>query len=678
MPVQPHGQRQSSAKHHLRQKERDVLVEMINAAVPLDGSGRPLFADAAQQPGSPSSVWRLLIFDDVGRDIMAPLLKVGSLRELGVTLYMHINTERDPVPGAPALYLCAPTEENIARIARDCGERLYEWVYVNFTAQVPRQQLESLAQQLVATQLPSIHHVRVFDRTLSYVALDNDLFSLMLPHSFLTLNRRGASDADIDAHLNAVVLGISHVLLSLQALPVIAHSKTGPAEEVARRLSVRLTDAQKERQLVPAPSTYLGRPLLLLVDRASDLATALHHPFTYRGLLVDEADMRLNKCMIHGSDGHDEVFEVDPDRDTFYTENASYDFGVFGGKFDAALKQYKEEYAALASESSDGVGDDGGGGGDGGASAVSKLLASAPLLAERKRYLDAHAKLANSFLQVIRAKHLDSFHGVELGVLHRSGLDKEEFTKLLRTRAGTLADRQRLYLIAYLMCTDQGDEEAFVQRMLSHVEQDPEAAGGAPVAPVAAAGAAATAKPAANPFPALQYLRHLRNWSLGAHSPSAKAPCGASGDSGLGWGGFAQQIARNLASTLGANVDTALPLTKLVTTLLQDPQPYAGGSPGVGGPSSSPTSGGGGHTVRAKMLESLAGYDPHTRKPVNLADVFFSQVIVFTIGGGSIAEYDDLKKWEATRPHKAIAYGCTAITSGEEMLRELSALGSEV
>lgn len=60
-----------------------------------------------------------------------------------------------------------------------------------------------------------------------------------------------------------------------------------------------------------------------------------------------------------------------------------------------------------------------------GANVMSRLLASAPRLSERKKYLDAHTKLAYNFLRVIRARLLDRFHGVEQGIIQHSGLDKE-------------------------------------------------------------------------------------------------------------------------------------------------------------------------------------------------------------------------------------------------------------
>ncbi|KPA74093.1 putative mitochondrial sec1 family transport protein [Leptomonas pyrrhocoris] len=651
----PPGAPQS--QHWLRQREEAVLAEMINMAVPLDARGNPVsepYSTAAANAAEPVvTTWRLLIFDDWGRDIIAPLLKVGQLRELGVTLYLHIATERDPVPGAPAIYFCAPTEENIARIADDCAHSLYEWVYLNFTTQIPRPQLESLSQKLCSSPLQSIRHIRVFDRTLSYVALENDLFSLMLNNSFVVLNKTNAKDEEIEEHLNQVVLGISHVCLSMQVLPILVHSRSGAATEVARRLSLRLNDALNDKQLTPAPSSVLGRPLLLLVDRSSDIATALHHPFTYRGLLVELGGMRLNKCAITTSDGKDEVLEVDPDKDEVYVENAGLDFGAVGGNIEAALRRYKEEYAALAQETPGGIGDDGGDGND-----MSKLLANAPGLAERKRCLDAHTKLAFNILNKIRARHLDHYHGVELAVLQQEGFDAEEFHSLLSNGMGTPEDLQRLFLIAYLMCTE-GDDAQVVQEHES------------------AFGDAAA-------FPALAYLKHLRNWSLTTQSPSASQP---NASQGFGWG-FAQQLAKNIASSLGTKSETMLPLTKLVDALMQDgpggaggsgsPVPYGSpvGGGGVGALPAGSSGGGSSSVLRAKLLETVEAYDPRTKKPVDLREAVFSQAIVFALGGGSVAEYDNLKAWEARKQRKSVMYGCTSVVSGEDMLRQLAVLGA--
>jgi hypothetical protein len=37
---------------------------------------------------APEPVWKLLIYDRVGQDIISPLISIRELRELGVTLHM--------------------------------------------------------------------------------------------------------------------------------------------------------------------------------------------------------------------------------------------------------------------------------------------------------------------------------------------------------------------------------------------------------------------------------------------------------------------------------------------------------------------------------------------------------------------------------------------------------------
>lgn len=52
----------------------------------------------------------------IGQDIISPLLKVNELRDNGITVHMSINSDRQPIPDAPAIYFIDPTIENIERM----------------------------------------------------------------------------------------------------------------------------------------------------------------------------------------------------------------------------------------------------------------------------------------------------------------------------------------------------------------------------------------------------------------------------------------------------------------------------------------------------------------------------------------------------------------------------------
>ncbi|CAF1683479.1 unnamed protein product, partial [Adineta ricciae] len=62
--------------------------------------------------------WKVVIYDELGQDIIAPLLTVKELRDLGVTLHVSLKSERDPVDEIAAVYFIMPTKDNINRIAK--------------------------------------------------------------------------------------------------------------------------------------------------------------------------------------------------------------------------------------------------------------------------------------------------------------------------------------------------------------------------------------------------------------------------------------------------------------------------------------------------------------------------------------------------------------------------------
>jgi len=73
----------------------------------------------ADQSAYAGQTWKVLIYDKFCQEVVAPLLKVGGLRNHGVTLHLNVNSERLPVADVPAVYFVEPTEANVARIVED-------------------------------------------------------------------------------------------------------------------------------------------------------------------------------------------------------------------------------------------------------------------------------------------------------------------------------------------------------------------------------------------------------------------------------------------------------------------------------------------------------------------------------------------------------------------------------
>jgi hypothetical protein len=171
-------------------------------------------------PGSSHNSWKILVYDVPCQRIISPLLNVQQLRRRGVTLHLLLHSDREAIPDVPAVYFCRPTRENLARIARDCAQNLYGRFHVNLVTRLDRAVMEEFAKLVVQSgslgSIASIH-----DQYLDYVVLERNLFSLSVPNSYQLYNGGSTTEAQMEAAMSDVALGLFSVVASLGQVPVI-------------------------------------------------------------------------------------------------------------------------------------------------------------------------------------------------------------------------------------------------------------------------------------------------------------------------------------------------------------------------------------------------------------------------------------------------------------------------
>jgi hypothetical protein len=79
-----------TASVSLRNKQIQAVKSMLQFNRP---SSSPLNANGEVEPTAltAESVWKVLIYDQFGQDIISPLLKVSDLRDHGVTVHMQVG-----------------------------------------------------------------------------------------------------------------------------------------------------------------------------------------------------------------------------------------------------------------------------------------------------------------------------------------------------------------------------------------------------------------------------------------------------------------------------------------------------------------------------------------------------------------------------------------------------------
>nr|XP_024390597.1 SEC1 family transport protein SLY1-like isoform X2 [Physcomitrium patens] len=276
-------------------------------------------------------VYKVLIYDHFCRDILSPLIRVNALRKHGITLYLGLAKERQNVPDMPAIYFVQPLQANIQRIMLDASRGMYEAFHLNFSSSLSWSLLEELAKDTLKTDCFQ-RIAKVYDQYLEFVTLENGMFCLAQPLSYVHLNDPAAQEQDVQAVIEGITNGLFSVLATLGVVPVIRCARGGPAEMVAGILDGRIRDHLVSRNNLFTEAGHMGfsfqRPVLCLFDHNFELSVAVRHSWSYRPLVHDVLNMKLNRVQVEGaglgSKGKSGVntYELD-DIDSYWVANAN-------------------------------------------------------------------------------------------------------------------------------------------------------------------------------------------------------------------------------------------------------------------------------------------------------------------------------------------------------------------
>lgn len=399
----------------------------------------------------------------------------------------QLHSDRDSIPDVPAIYFCAPTEENLGRIGQDFNNGLYDVYHLNFLSPISRQKLEDLASAALTAQCVANIH-KIYDQYLNFITLEDDLFILKHQNSdnisYYAINRANTQDSEMEAIMDSMVDSLFAVFVTLGNVPIIRCPKNSAAEMVARKLEKKLRENlwDARNNLFHLDATQAGgafsfqRPLLVLVDRNIDMATPLHHTWTYQALAHDVLDLSLNRVVVaasdddHGDSGgakaKNKACDLD-DRDRFWSSHKGSPFPQVAEAIQEELEQYRnseDEIKRLRTS----MGMDGGENDvaltmvNDNTARLTNAVNSLPQLLELKRLIDMHTKIATSILNSIKARRLDSFFELEEKIMSKFALDRPLLEVLRDTEFGQPEDKMRLFIIYYI-CTPAVPEGEFAK-----------------------------------------------------------------------------------------------------------------------------------------------------------------------------------------------------------------------
>ncbi|CAH2045373.1 unnamed protein product, partial [Thlaspi arvense] len=594
---------------NLRLKQLECVTRMLNLNQPLDPS---------------EEFYKVLIYDDFCKDVIAPLMPVKDLRRQGVTLESLISNEKRKYVSAVAVYFVRPTEANIRRIIADVSSSLYDNFHFNFSSSIPRPLLESLASGTLDSG--SIERVsKVCDQYLEFATLEDNLFSLEQDSVYLQLNDPSATDGEIEEIIGKVANGIFCVLATLSVVPVIRCPRGGPAEMVATSLDQKLRDhlLSKNHLFSGGSLSSFQRPLLCIFDRNFELSVGIQHDFRYRTLVHDVLGLKLNALKLPGEKlGEKETF-VDIS-DPFWCANGSLEFPQVAMEIETQLNKYKKDVEEVNKRTTGGESTD-----------VMMIVNtknlmnavnSLPELTERKKVIDKHTNIATLLLREIKERSLDVFTEKENDMMIRGGsIDMSDLLSVLKGK-GTKMDKIRfaiMYLIS-LETINQVEAEA-VEAALREAEADTSA---------------------------FRYVKKIKSLNVSMEANSASR-------SNILYGQSISAVTAGVKNLLTG--DQKLAVARTVEALTE-------GTPNQ-------------ETDSYLMLDTRASKSGSSGGSSSGSNAMgpFREAIVFMVGGGNYIEYNSLQDLSQRQETvKNIIYGATEMLTGAELVEQLALLGQKM
>ncbi|KAK5114594.1 hypothetical protein LTR85_010171 [Meristemomyces frigidus] len=642
-------------------------------------------------------IWKVLVFDNLGRDVISSVLRVKDLRGWGITIHLNINQQRHAIPDVPVLYLVEPTATNLEKITQDLQKGLYSPAYINFLSSISRPLLEDFAAQ--TAQAGTAEHIsQVFDQYLNFIVSEPNLFSLgMGNETYWTMNSAQTSDDEIDANIDRIVSGLFSVAVTMGTIPIIRCPKGGAAEMIGAKLDRKLRDhilnakdnLFSGNRSATGPAAPSSRPVLIIVDRNVDLVPMLSHSWTYQSLIYDVLQMHLNRITVETP-----VDEKEPSKGTvkrsydltssdfFWNKNAPMPFPQVAEDIDVELKRYADDAAEITKKTGANSIEDLQNDTSASAQHLKAAITLLPELRERKALLDMHMTILTALLKALKDRQLDNFFQLEEDIRKQT---KAQMSELLNDpdKGTDPVDKLRLFIIWFLS-TEQEVSRADMERFEEALKKT-----GVDTVPLAY----------------IRRVREITRMTMISSAPTQPQKAAPSSDLFGGFTSISSRLTdRFKEAGLGANfeglisgVKNFLPANKdltltKITESLMDPQNAA--------------------TSALQKTEGFLYFDPRSANargtmPPSAKDARsgasqsrgieasfgqrrqgFSEAIVFTVGGGSMDEYGNLQDWAKRTSgggggaagavsRKRIIYGSTELVNAESFLKELARLGTE-
>lgn len=249
------------------------------------------------------SAWKALVVDRAALRILAATLYINDLVNEGVSIIELIDIRRAPLPSVPAVYFLTPCAETVDQLVNEPSSQ-YKSYRIFFTSPLSKFLLNTIKKRA-----KFISRVKQFvDLNVPFLTLESRVFSLDRPASSLPqIHAPDIPPEKVREELGETRDRLSELckLLAPHLSWTVRSDATSFTTRTLASLLREELDVSSSKGLASACAPTSGRfppgvtppsnATLLIIDRASDLASPLVHEFTYQAMAHDLLSLNYRK-----------------------------------------------------------------------------------------------------------------------------------------------------------------------------------------------------------------------------------------------------------------------------------------------------------------------------------------------------------------------------------------------
>jgi len=257
--------------------------------------------------------------------------------------------------------------------------------------------------------------------------------------------------------IDCAVNGLFSVIITLGKIPIIRCPKKGDsAQLISEKLDQKIREfLNSEGNEFLEDTTSYQRPVLIILDRDIDLSVMLSHSWTYQTLVHDLLNMKNNMIEIETKEKDKQSEKISysfDNSDSFWQGHTSHFFPDVVLDINSKLEEFESKVGNNNQDDNQKSGYEV-------AQKIHYMISNLPELQETKRLLHMHTNIAFALLDIINERGINEYFDIEDAIVTESSYNHTQILDLILSGKGTLEDKNRLFLIYFIINTHIKEED---------------------------------------------------------------------------------------------------------------------------------------------------------------------------------------------------------------------------